>query len=379
MMCVRNGDIFKDNSLDMGEVMSINKNIRKRCHQATLFASSATIFVLMGMVDRIGAVTAIFSFPIFFLASYYLNIPKPNIKQRGWLYGVPILLIVAAIRSTELYYELNNSSKIQSIYEMLHINAKIGDVKVGAIIFTAGIIVLSLYSIISLVTMIPKEKENRRNLGENRIFWVLLIISVIYTFGISTCGPLVRGIPGGDFSIFYIIGKMWRDGYLPYVDLFDHKGPFIFWIYFLGLKINQTYGIYILQTISLWLTLCIAYKLVSKTFKFDQYMILSVTGILVFYTNVQFGQALTEEFCMPFLMLGAYFVDRYLSNRKKEIRHTPYYSIVYGIAVGVCFCTRVTNAISIVIWVLSIPACFVPPFRREDTANPVGMIPQFRE
>ena len=28
---------------------------------------------------------------------------------------------------------------------------------------------------------------------------------------------------------------------------------------------------------------------------------------------------------------------------------------------------------------LSIPACFIPSFRREDTANPVDKIPQFRE
>ena len=28
---------------------------------------------------------------------------------------------------------------------------------------------------------------------------------------------------------------------------------------------------------------------------------------------------------------------------------------------------------------MSIPACFIPSFRREDTANPVDKIPQFRE
>ena len=28
---------------------------------------------------------------------------------------------------------------------------------------------------------------------------------------------------------------------------------------------------------------------------------------------------------------------------------------------------------------VSIPACFIPSFRREDTANPVDKIPQFRE
>ena len=31
------------------------------------------------------------------------------------------------------------------------------------------------------------------------------------------------------------------------------------------------------------------------------------------------------------------------------------------------------------IGVVSIPACFIPSFRREDTANPVDKIPQFRE
>ena len=39
---------------------------------------------------------------------------------------------------------------------------------------------------------------------------------------------------GYDSAMFQTIGKYWAQGHLPYVELFDHKGPIIFFINALG-------------------------------------------------------------------------------------------------------------------------------------------------
>ena len=58
-----------------------------------------------------------------------------------------------------------------------------------------------------------------------------------------------------DSAIFQIVGKYWAEGVIPYQQLFDHKGPLIFFINAIGYRIYPHYGLIPLQVISLTLTL----------------------------------------------------------------------------------------------------------------------------
>ena len=63
--------------------------------------------------------------------------------------------------------------------------------------------------------------------------------------------------PVGDSAIFVYIGERMLAGKIPYVDLFDHKGPVLFFIQYLGLLLSpgSTNGIWVLEVVNMFFTL----------------------------------------------------------------------------------------------------------------------------
>ncbi len=188
---------------------------------------------------------------------------------------------------------------------------------------------------------------------------LLAAFSFAYTFCVSVFSPIVDGIISGDSSIFYFVGEMWSEGLVPYSEVFDHKGPFIFFVYMLGHSLCGRVGVYLLQTVSLFFTLYFAYKIISKELKLSLPGLATVFGILVFLPGVEYGEALTEEFCLPFLMASAYFANEYFLRCKTKAEHCPAHAAVYGIAFAVALCTRITNGVAVAAWVATVTVVLI--------------------
>ena len=94
------------------------------------------------------------------------------------------------------------------------------------------------------------------------LLFLLIAISIILLFSKAT-SPLYDGSYSVDDSIFKVIGKGILNGYVPYKDLFDHKGPILFLIQALGLLINKNVGIFILQILNLFVTIIYMDKIIE--------------------------------------------------------------------------------------------------------------------
>ncbi len=255
---------------------------------------------------------------------------------------------------------LNGSGFFLNIYDVLKLNAKIGDYHMTALVIAVLCCIISVYSILCVLEMCPV-KESNLNLIDFKgckcknittlVILTLFVISFIYVSVISTCSPFFTASQGADHTCFYFIGKMWSEGHLPYVDVFDHKGPFIFFLFLIGQLISESFGIFLLQVVALWISLCFAYKMVSDKFNFNCVGFLSVLGILGYLLYVEYGWALTEEFCLPFLMASVYFVSEYFKKYKTKKEHNPIHAGIYGLSFAVAFCTRLTNGITLAIMV----------------------------
>ncbi len=71
--------------------------------------------------------------------------------------------------------------------------------------------------------------------------------SLIVTFfmtSISTFHPITSFNPSGDDAVYFAIGRMMHHGLMVYRDLFDHKGPMLYIIYYLGAGDNSK-GVFI--------------------------------------------------------------------------------------------------------------------------------------
>ena len=150
----------------------------------------------------------------------------------------------------------------------------------------------------------------------------LIIISIIICFG-STLSPISNEYIGVDSSVFIYTAKQMLNNKVPYLDVFDHKGPLLYVINALGLIIgnNNVLGIWILETVAVCLTLVflfkIAFKITNNHAKSMLATLLSAITLTVFFDEGN----LTEEFALPFITISLYIfvlfiLDSTLINKR---------------------------------------------------------------
>lgn len=156
---------------------------------------------------------------------------------------------------------------------------------------------------------------------------------------------------GWDSDIFLAMGKFSKAGLIPYREFFDHKGPWIILIQWLGYVFgNGKPGVFIIQVIFLTVSLLGIYKILRLYYKEKISLFLTVASLLII--NIYFDKGnLTEEYCIPFLIWSTYLAVKFLKSGDKE--HKCIYSFLYGITFMVGAMTRLTNSIPIVLFILA--------------------------
>lgn len=143
-----------------------------------------------------------------------------------------------------------------------------------------------------------------------------------------------------DQNMFSQIGLLIIEGGTPYIDLFDHKGPIIFFIYALGEFLNLKYGVFSLQVINLSITFYTWYKTASLLclHKYASIASICAMALLLAYTE---GGAATEEFNILPISIPLYFFIKGYKNDNFFLSIAEYF--ITGVCVGVCLMTRMNN------------------------------------
>ena len=101
-------------------------------------------------------------------------------------------------------------------------------------------------------------------------YLLLLLLSLLFVTFYSVTTSFLYPISDYymDSYVFQAFGKLCSQGAVPYLDLFDHKGPIIFYINTLGYLLCGTkMGVFLLQVISLSLALSIGYRQLRSYFE----------------------------------------------------------------------------------------------------------------
>lgn len=161
-------------------------------------------------------------------------------------------------------------------------------------------------------------------------------ISLIVLLFTSANSPLypMNFLP--DINIYFTIGKGWINGLIPYMDVFDQKGPIVYLIYALGALISsKTFiGIYILEVISFTIFLFYIHKIVNL-FLENKYNLLILPLFAVFIcTVISFASGGTaEEFALPYLTISLYYLFYYFKGN--ELTKKQYF--INGLLAGIIF------------------------------------------
>lgn len=167
-----------------------------------------------------------------------------------------------------------------------------------------------------------KKRINRKDIIQWSIVGLILLLITLLQMGYSPMAVWRDGDTGTDSSVFKYIAYAMSEGYMPYRDTFDHKGPLIYFINWIGMGISYWRGVWFIEVISLFFTFCMFYKIARLMC--GRFMSMTIVVIIASSLSDYFeGGNLVEEYALPFLAVSLYFfLDYFLNsiiNRKRLI------------------------------------------------------------
>lgn len=136
-----------------------------------------------------------------------------------------------------------------------------------------------------------------------------------------------------DVNIYHIIGNGIFNDKVIYRDLFDHKGPYIFFLYGLGSLFSSSsfYGIFLIELFLFSICLSFVYKIFRLFLTEKLSLLCSVLFPLFYFLYSGLGGA-AEDFVLIAEVISLYYVLVYFID--KNIIHRPAFMIVHGVMIG---------------------------------------------
>lgn len=161
-----------------------------------------------------------------------------------------------------------------------------------------------------------------------------LILSFVFLLFASKCSPLYVINDWVDPNAFFTVGKGMMNGLVPYLDLFEQKGPLLFFLHGLAYLVSPTsfFGVYLLEGIFFAFFLYYAYQTFRLYLSENVSLLLLPLLAALILSNGAFRMGdSAEEFCLPFLMYSLYLFLAYFKG-VRPLRDKDF--IVVGILAG---------------------------------------------
>jgi 4-amino-4-deoxy-L-arabinose transferase-like glycosyltransferase len=161
-----------------------------------------------------------------------------------------------------------------------------------------------------------------------------LAMTVLFPFN-----PAKQPIPSRDSGVFLYIGWRILNGELPYLNVWDHKPPVIYYLDALGLSLapDSTWGVWWLEVLFLFAAAALLYALIKRLFGLFPAILASFFWLFTL-TYLLDGGNITEEYPLA-MQAGALFLF-YLAERDGKYGWRGFF---IGLLAGLTFFTRQTS------------------------------------
>lgn len=150
-----------------------------------------------------------------------------------------------------------------------------------------------------------------------------LAILSLYTFVVmlfvSNDSPLASVNNHVDSAIFFMSGKAWANGLIPYVDFSDSKGPLLWFIEMVGYWISPTdyHGVWVLSVLVMSLTFYVCWLTAMAVLHRPRLsMCVAMTMAIPYFLGFSFLETRAETWCNLPVAYGIYLVVRLIKQRQ---------------------------------------------------------------
>ena len=171
---------------------------------------------------------------------------------------------------------------------------------------------------------------------EYSILLYSFIVSTIFLLIRTKSSPLYPFNDWNDLNSFFTVGKAMFNGIVPYRDLFEQKGPILYFLYGLAYLIsNKTLlGGYILEVIFFTVFLYYSYKIIFLLTNRSNTIQLPIVALLVLSSKSFVHGGSAEELYLPLFSISLYYLIYYLTNLDSQTVNTNKIVLINGIIAG---------------------------------------------
>ena len=180
----------------------------------------------------------------------------------------------------------------------------------------------------------------------NKFFPItFVVLAFLIVLMCSFASSPLFGLGLGDSSVYKMMGRVFLNGGVLYVDYFDHKGPYFYLFNAIGESISPAWGLFPLQAIWLSFSLILWFK-TARLFARPIYSFIVTLIAIALFIGIYEGGDLTEEFSLLPCSLSVYLALSFLLNHPDE-KHDYWRSLVYGLCFGLAFLIRPNDAVMV--------------------------------
>lgn len=177
-----------------------------------------------------------------------------------------------------------------------------------------------------------------------KIILVMALSYVFLWFFSFWTTPRLKDWYGCDSAFFTMAGRGITNGWIPYKDFFDLKGPyFFFWEALTQLFIGGRTGAFIFQGITLSLSIVLIIK-ISKLFISNKKTAFVVFLFLAGHISTLWGGNTLEEYALPLNLLCIYLVCKDYFSNNSCFKTRKLTAFIIGISFGIILFAKVTVA-----------------------------------
>lgn len=210
------------------------------------------------------------------------------------------------------------------------------------------------------------DKNFFNTLSEKKIVAAMFLYVFFLLVICSHMSPLYYSNEWADVNVYFNMGKAMMNGRTLYTEAFDHKGPFIFFVYGLGYLIsNDSFlGMFLIQLIAWCVMTYFIYKLANLYIgKVWSYFVAAILPLFLIKIMKSGGSA--EEFILVWECVSLYFFVKYFKD-KNALEHKPSVMLVHGI---MCSMVLFTKLNIVVFWAFPLAGIFLNLLIKKEYKN----------
>lgn len=208
-----------------------------------------------------------------------------------------------------------------------------------------------------------------RTKNENKIsnhIWFAMIYLVLAAFVIllfaSRSSMLYPCNDWNDANSYFSVGKGLFNGKVPYRDIFDQKGMYLYFFYGLAYLISHTtfLGVFLMEWILAVADLMAICKILQLYVKKNTALVLTPPVLAVSFVSQSFywgGSA--EEICLPFLLWGLYLSLRYFKEEYPDSSMDNKTLFLAGVLAGMVANIKFTSLGFFFAWMMCVAFAFL--------------------